>query len=339
MGVKKGDRVLLYMPMIPESIFAMLACAKIGAIHVVVFGGFSAEVLRERIKDTKPKVIITADGSFRHGKPYILKSTVDEALSCNDDTLCDKVLIVKNNNQKIIINERDYIYNDLIKNKSEICDSEPMDSEDSLFILHTSGSTGKPKGIQHTTAGYILWAQYTTEIVFNLKKSDIFWCTADIGWVTGHTYGLYGPLAIGSTLVLYNGVSTYPNAGRWWNIIEKHKITHFYTAPTAIRSLRKSGPDEPNKYDLASLKVLGTVGEPIDTNTWNWYYEKIGNKRCPIVDTWWQTETGGHMISPISGLTDAKPGSATFPLPGISVEILDQEGNRVLNGNHGLFYV
>ncbi len=336
LGVKKGDRVVIYMPMIPETVFAMLACARIGAVHVVVFGGFSAEVLRERIIDTGAKIIITADGSFRHGKPFGLKAIVDEALNNPLAALCDKVLVIENNHQKISYKKgRDYSYPILIEHQSPILEPEQMDSEDTLFILHTSGSTGKPKGVQHTTAGYILWAQYTTEIVFDIKEKDIFWCTADIGWITGHTYGVYGPLAAGSTILMYEGVPTFPDAGRWWKIIEKHHVTQFYTAPTAIRSLRKLGPNEPEKYDLSSLKVLGCVGEPINPEAWLWYYNVIGGGRCPIVDTWWQTETGGHMISPLPGATPTKPGSATLPLPGINAEILDTNGNPSKPGEKG----
>ncbi len=340
LGVKKGDRVVIYMPIIPEAAFAMLACAKIGAIHVVVFGGFSAEVLRERIVDTKAKVVITADGAYRHGKPYMLKPIVDQALSECPADLCNKVLVVKHNNGEIpFVSERDYDYQSLVKLQKSTFKSEPMDSEDISFILHTSGSTGKPKGIQHTTAGYILWAQYTSEIVFDLKEDSVFWCTADIGWITGHTYGIYGPLAAGATIVMYEGILTYPDAGRCWKIIEKHHVTQLYTAPTAIRLLHKVGPNEPAKYDLSSLKVLGTVGEPINPEAWLWYYNVVGGGRCPIVDTWWQTETGGHIISPLPGATPIKPGSATLPLPGISVEILDINGSPVNQGIQGLLCI
>lgn len=336
-GIKKGDRVVIYMPMIPETIFTMLACARIGAVHVVVFGGFSADVLHERILDTEASLVITVDGSFRRGKSYTLKTIVDEAL---ENTTNKKVLMIKHNFQKVaMLDGRDYDYYSMIERQSPIFESEPLDSEDAFFILHTSGSTGKPKGIKHTTAGYILWAQYTTEIVFDLKKNDIFWCTADVGWITGHTYGVYGPLAVGATILMYEGVPTHPNAGRWWNIIEKHKVTQFYTAPTAIRLLRKVGPDEPMKYNLSSLKVLGTVGEPMDPETWGWYSDVIGDGRCPVVDTWWQTETGGHIISPLPGATPTKPGSVTLPLPGIKTEILDINGNSVSQGEQGFLCI
>jgi len=327
-GVKKGDRVVIYMPMIPEAAFAMLACARIGAIHSVVFGGFSSEALRDRIKDAKAKVVITADGAYRRGKPYLLKPVVDVALAKECDSV-EAVLVVRRNNEKIEWYEgRDYDYNQLIKNESPKCDIEIMDSEDPLFLLYTSGSTGKPKGVQHSQAGYILWAQLTMEWVFDIKNEDTYWCTADVGWITGHTYIVYGPLAAGATTLMYEGVPVYPDAGRWWRMIEEHRVNQFYTAPTAIRLLHKLGEDEPKKYDLSSLKILGTVGEPINPDAWMWYFESVGGGRCPIVDTWWQTETGGHMISPLPGATPIKPGSATFPLPGIFAEIIDQEGNK-----------
>ena len=328
-GIKKGDRVVLYMPMIPEAAFAMLACAKIGAIHSVVFGGFSADALRDRIQDAQAKLVITADGAFRRGKPYMLKPVVDEALKEGCEC-CDKVLIVQRNFEDIeYVPGRDYVYNEIIMNESQYCEPEWMDAEDPLFLLYTSGSTGKPKGVQHSSAGYILWAQYTMEHVFDVKENDTFWCTADVGWITGHTYIVYGPLAMGATTIMYEGVPTFPDVGRWWSMIEEHRVNQFYTAPTAIRLLHKEGADAPKRYDLSSLKVLGTVGEPINPDAWMWYYEEIGGGRCPIVDTWWQTETGGHMITPLPGATPIKPGSATFPLPGIKAEILDEHGQRV----------
>ncbi len=324
--VKKGDRVVIYMPMIPEAVFAMLACARIGAIHSVVFGGFSAEALRDRIQDAQAKIVITADGGYRRGKPYLLKPVVDKAL---EGVEVEAVLVVKRNGEKIgWVEGRDFDYHTLIQQQPLHCKPEVMDSEDPLFLLYTSGSTGKPKGVQHSQAGYILWAQMTMEWVFDIKDEDTYWCTADIGWITGHTYIVYGPLAAGATTLMYEGVPTYPDAGRWWRMIEYYKVNQFYTAPTAIRLLHKLGEDEPSKYDLSSLVILGTVGEPINPDAWLWYFEKIGGGRCPIVDTWWQTETGGHMISPLPGATPIKPGSATFPLPGIFAEIIDQEGNR-----------
>ena len=338
-GIKKGDRVVLYMPMIPETAFAMLACAKIGAIHSVVFGGFSAEALRDRVIDAKAKLVITADGAFRRGTPYLLKPIVDDALKTGCEC-CEKVLVVKRNFEDInMVEGRDFVYNDMIKNESQHCDPEPMDSEDPLFLLYTSGSTGKPKGVQHSQAGYILWAQYTMEHIFDVKENDTFWCTADVGWITGHTYIVYGPLAMGATTIMYEGVPLFPDAGRWWKMIEELRINQFYTAPTAIRLLHKVGVDEPGKYDLSSLKVLGTVGEPINPDAWMWYYNEIGGGKCSIVDTWWQTETGGAMVSPLPGATPTKPGSATFPLPGIKAEIMDEQGNPTPVGEKGLLCI
>ena len=322
LGVKKGDRVVIYMPMIPEAAYAMLACARIGAIHSIVFGGFSSEALKDRIEDAKAKVIITADGAFRKTKPYMLKPVVDAAIT--ETSPVESVLVVERNNEQVEWFEgRDVSYSALIASKSDECAAEVMDSEDPLFLLYTSGSTGKPKGVQHNTAGYILWAQMTMEWVFDVKQNDTYWCTADIGWITGHTYIVYGPLAMGATTVMFEGVITYPDAGRPWKMVQDHKINQFYTAPTAIRVLHKMGEDEPENYDLSSLKVLGTVGEPIDPPAWKWYYEKVGQSKCAIVDTYWQTETGGHMISPLPGATPIKPGCATLPLPGIMAEILD----------------
>jgi len=327
-GVKKGDRVVIYMPMIPEAAYAMLACARIGAIHSIVFGGFSAEALKDRIADAEAKVVITADGAYRKTKPYMLKPVVDTALE--GDTPVEKVLVVERNNEDVTwMAGRDYSYNELIKNKSAKCEAEIMDSEDPLFLLYTSGSTGKPKGVQHNSAGYILWAQMTMEWVFDVKENDTYWCTADIGWITGHTYIVYGPLAMGATTVMFEGVITHPNAGRPWAMVENHRINQFYTAPTAIRVLHKMGEEEPKKYDLSSLKVLGTVGEPIDPPAWKWYYEEVGNSNCAIVDTYWQTETGGHIVSPLPGATPIKAGCATLPLPGIMAEILDPATGEV----------
>ncbi|MEA2110807.1 MAG: acetate--CoA ligase [Campylobacterota bacterium] len=334
-GVQKGDRVVIYMPMIPEAAYAMLACARIGAIHSIVFGGFSSEALKDRIEDAEAKVVITADGAYRKTKPYMLKPVVDAALQ--GDTPVKKVLVVERNHEDVTwVAGRDYSYNELIKNKSAACEPEIMDAEDPLFLLYTSGSTGKPKGVQHNSAGYILWAQMTMEWVFDVKENDTYWCTADVGWITGHTYIVYGPLAMGATTVMFEGVITYPDAGRPWAMVENHKINQFYTAPTAIRVLHKMGEDEPAKYDMSSLKVLGTVGEPIDPPAWKWYYEEVGSSNCAIVDTYWQTETGGHIVSPLPGATPIKPACATFPLPGIMAEILDPEtGDRVGRGESG----
>lgn len=335
-GIKKGDRVVIYMPMILEAAYAMLACARIGAIHSIVFGGFSAEALRDRIIDAEAKLVITADGAFRKDKPYMLKPVVDEALSHGSECV-QKVLVVERNGEDVTwVAGRDYSYKELIQTQSTICASEPMDSEDPMFLLYTSGSTGKPKGVQHNTAGYILWAQMTMEWVFDVKENDTYWCTADIGWITGHTYIIYGPLAMGATTVMFEGVPTYPDAGRPWKMVEEYKINQFYTAPTAIRVLHKTGEHEPAKYDLSSLKVLGTVGEPIDPPAWKWYYEAVGGSKCAIVDTYWQTETGGHIVSPLPGATPIKPACATFPLPGIMGEILDpQTGVKVGAGESG----
>jgi len=338
-NVKKGDRVVIYMPMIPEVAFIMLACAKIGAIHSIVFGGFSAEALRDRVIDAEAKLVVTADGAYRRGKPYLLKPVVDEALKEGCECV-EKVLIVERNGEDInYVPGRDYVYNEMVELESPHCDPEPMDSEDPLFLLYTSGSTGKPKGVQHSQAGYILWAQMTMEWVFDVKENDTFWCTADVGWITGHTYIIYGPLAMGATTVMFEGVPVYPDAGRWWRMVEEYKVNQFYTAPTAIRLLHKTGENEPQKYDLSSLKVLGTVGEPIDPPAWKWYYEVIGGSKCPIVDTWWQTETGGHMIAPLPGATPTKPGCATLPLPGIIAEIIDEEGNVKDVGEKGLLCI
>ncbi len=337
--VKKGDRVVIYMPMIPEAASAMLACARIGAIHSIVFGGFSSEALKDRIEDAEAKVVITADGAFRKDKPYMLKPVVDQAI--DEKSPVEKVLVVERNNEDITwVAGRDYSYNELIKNQSSICEAEVMDAEDPLFLLYTSGSTGKPKGVQHNSAGYILWAQMTMEWVFDVKENDTYWCTADVGWITGHTYIVYGPLAMGATTVMFEGVPTYPDAGRPWKMVEEYKINQFYTAPTAIRVLHKMGEDEPAKYDLSSLKVLGTVGEPIDPPAWKWYYEAVGGSKCAIVDTYWQTETGGHIVSPLPGATPIKPACATFPLPGIMAEILDpQTGVKVAAGGGGYMCV
>ena len=338
--VKKGDRVIIYMPMIPEAAYAMLACTRLGAIHSIVFGGFSAEALRDRIIDAEAKVVVTADGAFRKSKPYMLKPVVDKALAAGCECV-EKVLIVERNHEDIEwVPGRDYSYNEMIDQQSPVCPSEPMESEDPMFLLYTSGSTGKPKGVQHNTAGYILWAQMTMEWVFDVKENDTYWCTADIGWITGHTYIVYGPLAMGATTIMFEGVPTYPDAGRPWKMVEEYKINQFYTAPTAIRVLHKTGEAEPAKYDLSSLKVLGTVGEPIDPPAWKWYYEAIGGGKCAIVDTYWQTETGGHIVSPLPGATPIKPACATLPLPGIIGEVLDPEtGNPVAPGESGYMCV
>ena len=339
-GIKKGDRIVIYMPMIPEAAYMMLACARIGAIHSIVFGGFSSDAIRDRIMDAEAKLIITADGAYRRGKPYLLKPAVDEALAKGGCDSIEKVLVVRRNNEEInLVEGRDEIYNDLINAMSETCEAESMASEDPLFLLYTSGSTGKPKGVQHNQAGYILWAQMTMEWVFDIKPTDTYWCTADVGWITGHTYIVYGPLAAGATTVMFEGVPLYPDACRWWKMIEELKVTQFYTAPTAIRMLHKVGTDEPDKYDLSSLRVLGTVGEPINPEAWDWYHNKVGGGTCPIVDTWWQTETGGHIISPLPGATPIKDGCATLPVPGIMAEVINEDGTPTPVGEKGLLCI
>jgi acetyl-CoA synthetase len=338
-GVAKGDRVVIYMPMIPEAAVMMLACARLGAIHSIVFGGFSADALRDRIIDAEAKVVITADGAYRKGKPYMLKPVVDKALSEGCECV-QKVCIVERNGEDIEwVAGRDYSYEELVKNESSVCEAEPVDSEHPLFLLYTSGSTGKPKGVQHSSAGYILWAQMTMEWVFDIKDNDTYWCTADIGWITGHTYIVYGPLAAGATTVMFEGVPTFPDAGRCWKMVEEYKINQFYTAPTAIRLLHKMGADEPAKYDLSSLRILGTVGEPIDPPAWKWYFEEVGGGNCSIVDTYWQTETGGHVVSPLPAATPIKPACATFPLPGIVAEVIDEEGNPTPIGEKGFMCI
>ncbi|EDZ62252.1 acetyl-CoA synthetase [Sulfurimonas gotlandica GD1] len=339
-GITKGDRIVMYMPMIPEAAYVMLACARIGAIHSIVFGGFSADAIHSRVLDAKAKLIITADGAFRRGKPYFLKPTVDEALAKGECDFVEKVLVVKRNYEDInMVAGRDEIYNDLIDTMSDKCEAEIMQSEDPLFLLYTSGSTGKPKGVLHSQAGYILWAQMTMEWVFDIKDSDIYWCTADVGWITGHTYIIYGPLASGATTVMFEGVPTYPDAGRWWKMVEELKITQFYTSPTAIRMLHKVGDNEPDNYDLSSLRILGSVGEPINPEAWEWYYNKVGRGNCPIVDTWWQTETGGHMISPLPGATPIQTSCATLPVPGIMAEVMDKDGTPTAIGEKGLLCI
>ncbi|MDE2665124.1 MAG: acetate--CoA ligase [Acidobacteriota bacterium] len=336
LGVQKGDRVTIYMPMIPELPIALLACARIGAPHSVVFGGFSAESLRDRINDAQSKLVITADGSYRRGQIVPLKRNVDAAL---EDCPCvEKVVMVRRigDAAPVAVDEtRDVWWHRVVENVPAYCEPEPMDSEDPLFILYTSGTTAKPKGILHTTAGYILGASLTHKWVFDAKEEDVYWCSADIGWVTGHSYIVYGPLANGTTGVLYEGSPDWPDKDRWWAMVAKYGVNVFYTAPTAIRAVMKWGESYPAKHDLSTLRLLGTVGEPINPEAWMWYHEKIGQGRCPIVDTWWQTETGSIMISPLPGLTTTKPGSATFPLPGIDADVVDEAGNSVPLGGGG----
>ncbi|MET7458845.1 acetate--CoA ligase [Nonomuraea sp. NPDC005501] len=338
LGVGKGDRVAIYMPMIPELPIAMLACARIGAIHSVVFGGFSATALKSRIDDADAKLVITSDGGYRRGAPSALKPTVDEAVA--ECPQVEHVLVVRRTGQDVAVNERDVWWHDVVERQSEQHTPEAHDSEHPLYILYTSGTTGRPKGILHTTGGYLTQTAWTHQAVFDLKpESDIYWCTADIGWVTGHSYIVYGPLANGATSVIYEGTPDTPHRGRFWEIVQKYKVTLLYTAPTAIRTFMKWGDDIPAKFDMSSLRILGSVGEPINPEAYVWYREHIGHERCPVVDTWWQTETGAIMISPLPGVTHGKPGAAMRPLPGIVADVVDDQGNSVPNGGGGFLVV
>ncbi len=339
LGVQSGDRVVIYMPLVPEAIVAMQACARIGAIHSVVFGGFSALSMRDRIEDAAARFVITADGGYRGGKVVELKAGTDKALSEGAASI-EKVIVLKHTGLDVPMQPgRDLWWHDVIAGESAQCEPTWVDAEHPLFLLYTSGSTGKPKGIQHSTAGYLLGAKLTSRWVFDLKSEDIFWCTADVGWVTGHSYVAYGPLANGVTVLLYEGAPTTPDAGRFWKIIQDHKVSIFYTAPTALRALMKLGDAIPQSYDLTSLRLLGSVGEPINPEAWMWYHRVIGGERCPIVDTWWQTETGAIMISPVPGVTATKPGSCTRPLPGIDVTIVDEDGHPVKGVEAGGYLV
>jgi acetyl-CoA synthetase len=332
LGVVKGDRVNIYLPMIPEAAVAMLSCARIGAAHSVVFGGFSSQALADRINDAEAKVLITADGGYRRGEVFELKPAADEAIASTPTI--EHVVVVKRGGNKVnMVAGRDHWYHELMATASDNCPAEPMDSEQLLFLLYTSGTTGKPKGIMHTTGGYLTHVTYTHKYVFDLHpESDVYWCTADVGWITGHSYIVYGPLSNGATQVIYEGVPNYPANDRLWSIVEKYGVTIFYTAPTAIRTFMKWGDEEPAKHDMSTLRLLGSVGEPINPEAWMWYRDTIGRGECPVVDTWWQTETGGIMISPLPGATTLKPGSATFPIPGISAEVVDDAGHRVDHG-------
>ncbi len=339
LGINKGDRVCIYMPMIPEAVFAMLACARIGAVHSVVFAGFSASALAGRIQDSDCKIVLTTDGAYRGVKDIPIKAVVDEAL---DVCLSVKnVLVYKHTSTPITLQDgRDLIWQDVVSKAANTCESELMDSEDVLFILYTSGSTGKPKGVVHTCGGYMVYTCYTFQNVFQMdsgteveRSRNLFWCTADVGWITGHSYIAYGPLLAGVSAVLFEGVPTFPDAGRFWKVIDKHKVTHFYTAPTAIRALEAAGLDFVKPYNLDSLKVLGSVGEPINEEAWHWYNKNIGKEKCPIVDTWWQTETGGILISSLAGVTPSKPSFATLPMPGIQPLLVDEKGNEILGNN------
>ena len=331
-GVKKGDRVVIYMPMVPEAAIAMLSCARIGAIHSIVFAGFSSNALADRINDCNAKMVLTSDGNFRGTKNIPVKSVVDDALdNCKS---VSKVIVLKRTGEKInMINGRDLWWHEVIENQSSEHEAASLDSEDMLFILYTSGSTGKPKGVVHTNAGYMVYTYYSFLNVFQYNKEDIYWCTADIGWITGHSYIVYGPLLAGATTLMFEGVPTFPDAGRFWEIVDKHKVNQFYTAPTAIRALQAYGLEYVKPYSLDSLSVIGSVGEPINEEAWHWYHDNIGKGKCPLVDTWWQTETGGIMISPLAGITPNKPAHASLPLPGIQPVLVDSEGKE-LEGNN-----
>lgn len=338
-GIEAGDRVVLYMPMTHQAVIAMQACARIGAIQSVVFGGFSAEALKDRIEDSQAKAVITADGGTRGGNIITLKDTVDAALAMGGSSVTSVLVFKRAGNEVAMQASRDVWVNDALSQVDSDCEATPLNAEHPLFLLYTSGSTGKPKGIQHSSAGYLLNAMVTNEWVFDLKENDVFWCTADVGWITGHSYVAFGPLAAGGTIVVYEGAPVVPDAGRFWRMVQDHKVSIFYTAPTAIRTLMKLGDEYPQAYDLSSLRLLGTVGEPINPEAWMWYHRVIGQERCPIVDTWWQTETGAHMIAPIPGVTATKPGSCTQALPGIMADVVDEEGNSITQANQGGYLV
>jgi acetyl-CoA synthetase len=343
-GVKKGDRVVIYMPMSVEGIVAMQACARIGATHSVVFGGFSSKSLNERLVDVGAVALVTSDEQMRGGRALPLKNIADEAIAAGGCEAVKSVIVYQRTGGKIAWHEgRDVWMHELVEKEADTCEPEWVSAEHPLFILYTSGSTGKPKGVQHSTGGYLLWAAQTMKWTFDAKPSDVFWCTADIGWITGHSYIAYGPTAIGGTQVVFEGIPTYPNAGRFWDMIARHKVTIFYTAPTAIRSLIKVAEADakvhPKSFDLSSLRILGTVGEPINPEAWMWYHENVGGGRCPIADTWWQTETGGHMITPLPGATPTVPGSCTLPLPGIMAAVVDETGQDVPNGQGGILVI
>lgn len=333
LGIVKGDRICFYMPMIPQAAIAMLACARVGAIHSVVFAGFSANALADRIKDSSCKLVICSDYNQRGAKTIPVKEVVDEALQMGCDSV-EHVLVYKSTDQTVQWDSnKDVWWDDLVSGQSPECVPEPMDAEDMLFILYTSGSTGKPKGVVHTCGGYMVYTCYSFLNVFQYKPGDVYWCTADVGWITGHSYIVYGPLLAGATTIMFEGVPTFPDSGRFWQICEKHKVNQFYTAPTAIRALMASGHDEPSKYDLSALKTIGSVGEPINEEAWQWYHAKVGREKCPIVDTWWQTETGGILISPLPGITDTKPCYASYPLPGVQPCLVDPQGNEIEGNN------
>lgn len=330
-GIKKGDRIVIYMPMVPEAAIAMLACARVGAVHSIVFAGFSSTALADRINDCQAKMVLTSDENYRGAKVIPIKAVVDEALK-NCPTIESVITLNRTGGEVSMKQGRDYWWHDVIEGEATTCPAEEMDSEDLLFILYTSGSTGKPKGVVHTCGGYMVYTQFTFENVFQYTAGDVYWCTADVGWITGHSYIVYGPLLTGATTLMFEGVPTYPDAGRFWDVVDKHKVNQFYTAPTAIRALEAHGLDPFKGKNLSSLKVLGSVGEPINEEAWHWYHDHVGKNKCPIVDTWWQTETGGIMLSPIAGVTPTKPSYATLPLPGIQPIIVDEKGEE-LKGN------
>ncbi len=343
LNLNLGDRVIIYLPMTIEAVIAMQACARIGLTHSVVFGGFSSKSIQERVVDAKAKLIVTADYQFRGGKKIPLKSAVDEAIALGGCASIKSIVTLKRTKEDMDLNKVDILWSDLIKNQDNECDPVYVESEHPLFILYTSGSTGKPKGVQHSTAGYLLHAMNTSRWTFDLQDEDIYWCTADVGWITGHTYVAYGPTAMGATQLIFEGVPTYPDASRFWRIVEKHKVSIFYTAPTAIRALIKASEVDskthPKNYNLKSLRLLGTVGEPINPEAWMWYFKAVGNEVCPIVDTFWQTETGGHVITPLPGVTPLVPGSCTLPFPGIDIDVVDETGKEIEWGNGGLLVI
>jgi len=339
LGVKKGDRVTIYLPMVPELPIAMLACARIGAIHTVIFSGFSVESIRDRIDDSKSKIVVTADGGYRRGKIVKLKEAIDEAI--HDFEFVEHVVVLERTKNKISILPKDKLWNDLMATASDSCDAEKLDSDHPLYILYTSGTTGKPKGVLHGTGGYLTHLYSTFKWTFDIKDSDIFFCTADIGWVTGHSYVVYAPLLHGATQIMYEGAPDFPDMSRMWHILEKYRVSIFYTTPTALRMFMKFGDDIPNSFNLSSLRLLGTVGEPINPEVWRWYYKIIGKEKCPIIDTWWQTETGGIMISPLPGLETIplKPGSATLPIPGVDISVVDEFGSEVPPNTKGYLII
>jgi acetyl-CoA synthetase len=343
LNLNVGDRVVIYLPMGIGAVVAMQACARLGLIHSVVFGGFSAKSLQERIQDASAKLVITADGQFRGGKTMPLKSAVDEALAMGGCECLNNVIVLKKTGQAVSWHARDIWWHELNSNTADTCEPVMVSAEHPLFLLYTSGSTGKPKGVQHSSAGYLLHAMNTMRWTFDIKPDDVYWCTADVGWITGHSYVTYGPLAMGATQVVFEGIPTYPNAGRFWEMIQRHKVSIFYTAPTAIRSLIKAGETDPSthpkNFDLSSLRLLGSVGEPINPEAWMWFYEQVGGSRCPIVDTFWQTETGGHVITPLPGATPLVPGSCTLPYPGIDIDVVDETGKEISWGSGGLLVI